>query len=213
MNVKAGETPFEIMSRIANENNIILQTNGLGNLVMTSKDDSLNSTFLIEGENIIDASFSDDSTGRFSEYICKSQDSTNNDNSGTAKDSGVERYRPKVMINEKETDSKGCEERAKREANLANAKSQSLDVTLFGWTDRENNLWDVNQLLKVKIPFFGLNTNLLISSLTFNKDLSNGTTTNMKLIRPDSFEFKPPKEVKKGDDLIEAIRSAKTSNR
>ena len=124
--------------------------------------------------------------------------------SAECEDEGVDRYRPKVIISESASDANEVKVRAQHEAGQRLAKAQTLSIEVYGWRQENGELWNVGNLTPVKIPFFGIDTDLLISTVSFNKS-RGGTTTSLGLVSPDSLNSEK-KKVKKKDDLVSRIK-------
>jgi prophage tail gpP-like protein len=207
--VRQGETPFEALDRAAKERQLILLSSTHGNLVVEKRGNKRAVTELIEGVNVLSASANFDNTQRFSEYVIKGQstgilgtpkDATQN--KGSAKDSGVTRYRPTLIISENAVDNDGAQKRAEFESTFRIAKAAKVNVVVVGWKQKDGSLWDVNQLVQIDIKSIGINGQMLIERVKFDQS-ENGRRVEMELIRPDAFEFKA--EIKKEDDILDQL--------
>ncbi len=105
------------------------------NLVFEKKGVIRSSAELIEGINILSAAVNFDNSERFSEYHVKGQASSVvgnvNDNTkgkGLAKDNGISRYRPLLVLAENSADTDGSQKRANWEASFRTAKSMQVNV-------------------------------------------------------------------------------------
>lgn len=208
VSIKTNETPFGLMDRISKQFGLIIRTRPDGDLEYFKNSKFQRSkTELHEGVNVKGASFSSNTTERFSKYIVRSQNSNSHNIEGSSLDEGVERYRPKVIMSETPVDVTGAKDRANWEASFALAKSQSVNVDLQGWRQESGELWDVGLLVRFVSPFLGFDTELLIKSVEFQKSPENGTTCSLELTSPESLDIKK-KEVKKKDDLLSRVKWA-----
>lgn len=207
--VRQGETVFEALERAAKERQLLLLSSPHGNLVIDRKGNTRASTELVEGINVLSAGISFDNTQRFSDYIVKGQstgmlgdakDATQN--KGHAKDFGVPRFRPTLIMAENAVDNDGAQKRAEFEASFRSAKAGQLNVVVQDWRQKDGSLWDVNQLIQADIRSLGVKGELLIQRVKFDQS-ENGRMTELELIRPDAFEFK--KEIKKESDPLDQL--------
>jgi len=207
--VSQGETVFEALERLAKQRELLLTSSPVGNLVIEKKGVIRASSELIEGINILAADVNFDNTERFSEYHVKSQSpgligSTNDKTKGKglAKDNGIERYRPTLLISENPGDSDGAQKRAQWESSFKAAKGMEVAVSTQGWTQKGGELWASNQTVHLDCRSIGLKQDLLIQRVRFELS-ENGKRTELELIRPDAFEFKV--EIEKENDPLDTL--------
>ena len=199
--IQPSETVFSSMERAARLRGVLLISDGLGNLIITRKGSGQTSTNLVQGENILSINTQFDHTQRFSEYIVKCQSQGFEDTSPSlttkiesrVRDDLVGRFRPKVIIAEAQADQVIAQKRAQWELNIRAAQSSPIKVSVQGWRQADGSLWDFNQLVDLKAPFFNIDSQFLISGVDYRKG-SQGTTTSLELMRPDAFELKPTVE-------------------
>ena len=201
--IKEGESVFENLVRGASSVGALLLTDALGNLLIENRALSnaydKSSTDLIQGENIISASATYDNSDRYQSYAVKGQSSGDDFYNGavitaptaSASDQGVLRYRPKVVIAEGNVDTTLAQSRANWEANIRAAKAVNVRVTVQGWLKANKTLWKVNELVRCTAPYVGIDSDMLISGVSFNKSVDQGTTTTLTLTRQDAFNPAP----------------------
>lgn len=207
--VNQGETVFEALERLAKQREMLLTSSPVGNLVFEKKGVVRSSTELIEGVNILQAAVTFDNTERFSEYHVKGQApgllGSANDNTkgkGLAKDSGITRYRPTLILSENPADNSGSQKRAQWESSFRAAKAMQVSVMTQGWTQKNGEIWATNQTVHIDCRSLGLKQDMLIQRVRFEQSES-GRRTELELIRPDAFEFKT--ELKKEDDPLDLL--------
>lgn len=163
---------------------------------------------LIQGENVLEASANYDLTDRYSDYLIKGQGPSIDGFSGkkanqieaTAKDIGMPRFRPLMIITDGNIDQAGAKKRANWEASTRAAKSMQVSVKVQGWLEKPGGkLWRPNTLCRVEIPFIGIKGTLLISSVLYSKG-ADGTFTDITLVRSDAFSPDLDEIAKKGAD-------------
>jgi prophage tail gpP-like protein len=207
--VRQGETVFEALERAAKERQLLLMSSPHGNLVVDKRGNKRATSELIEGINVLSAGVSFDNTQRFSEYIIKGQstglvgnpkDATKN--KGSAKDNGITRNRPTIIIAENAVDNDGAQKRAEWESTFRAAKASQVSVTVVGWKQEDGSIWAANQLVQIDIRSIGIKSQMLIQRVKFDQS-SNGRRTELELVRKDAFEFK--KEIEKKDDILDQL--------
>lgn len=207
--VNQGETVFEALERLAKQRDLLLTSSPVGNLVFEKKGVIRSSTELIEGRNVKDMAVSFDNTERFSEYHCKAQTvgllgtpETATKSKGLATDKGITRHRPTLLLSENPADMSGAQKRAEWEASIRAAKACQVNVVVVDWTQKNGELWATNQITHVDCPSIGIKQDMLIQRVKFEQS-ENGRITELELIRPDAFEFRP--ELKKENDPLDLL--------
>lgn len=150
---------------------------------------------LVQGQNVEEASANYDYTDRFSTYIVKGQSRGTDELFGknaaqveaSATDPGVGRTRPKVIIADGNLDLSTAKTRARWEANLAARNAVDAQVKVKGWLRPDKSLWAPNEIVRCEIPFIGINAEMLISGVTYEKSQS-GTFTTLALTRQDAYK-------------------------
>lgn len=208
--VKQGEKVFEALSRMAKQRELILLTSTHGNLIL----DKIGSTRrsgseLVEGINVKITGATFDNSERFSEYIVKGQqpglvakgDETIASKS-IAKDLGITRYRPIIIISEQSSDNNSAQQRANFESSFRAAKATKISCSVVGWKKEDGKLWQVNELVHIDARSIGVNDFFMISSVKYNLQ-SDGRSADMELVRKDSFKFESVKE--KSTDPLDSL--------
>ena len=211
--VKPGETVFEALDRAARLQGFFFVSTREGNIRLTKAARARALTSLEQDVNILSASAVYDDSQRHDQYIVKGQtiglpDFFGADVSqpeGSARDAGVLRHRPFIMIAEGNVDSAQAKTRAEWEASNRLAKALKIDVVVQGWTQSEGTIWGINQLIPMKSKFLGLNRDLLISSVSHTDGTIEGKTTTLTLTDPQAFNTNPTvnKDVK--DDIFASL--------
>jgi len=192
-----GMPVFEAIENLARLRGLLLTDNGSGNLVITQASTTRISTPLELGVNIKSGSGRFDVRDRFSDYIIKGQQKGGDEISpefaahvsATVKDTNVKRYRPLILQAEDQTDIATAQKRARWESNVRFGLSQVFGYTVQGF-EHANGLWQPNTLVHVKDKYLGLDTDLLITSVT-NLLSNSGTETYLTLGHPRAFIPEP----------------------
>ncbi len=148
---------------------------------------------LVEGQNIKEWSLSLEDSDRHQEYTVKGQNrhGTGADNLRIKEqemDSGVRRYRNRLIVNETDTDRTRARKRARHEKNRAAGKGKKSGITVVGWRDSGGALWTPNTIVFVHGPrLLHLNQDMLIERLTFEQDDQSGTKTRIEIVDPRAY--------------------------
>jgi prophage tail gpP-like protein len=197
--LEPGETAFELLERLSRQRGVLLTTNALGQLVLTtSSAERLNSRLQL-GQNIRAAQGRFSIRERFSQIIVKgdggSQSQTDISETGgqsvTQTDPDVPRYRPHILLTEELFTIEGAERRGKWQIADNLAKSAYTQITVSGWRygDPENgSLWPLNRRIQVTDPIQNIEAELLIVSRTFTED-ETGRQTVLGLSPPQAMQI------------------------
>lgn len=201
--VEPGETGFESLERAARFARCLLTCDPAGRLVITRAGSDVLPVHLRQGELILEAEGSYDHRDRFSEYRIMGDATSGGDfdaldgeavtqNLGQARDPGVRRYRPLVLIGEDNLDNHKAGLRADWEMRRRRARAQTVEVTVQGWNLPDSTrLWPINHQVPVTCPWLGLsNQLLLITAVTFTQN-DQGTRSRLSLMPREGFEVDP----------------------
>ena len=197
--VKPGETVFEALDRAARMQGYMWVSTRHGNIRLTRAARARAYSEIHQDANMLSGSISVDTTQRHDAYTVIGQtfgsDEFNSaaaaSPTGSASDNGVFRHRPLTIIAEGPVNSDQAASRAQWEAANRIAKGQEVRVTVQGWQQEDKSLWGINQVVRLKSRFLGLNTDLLTTSVEHIKGNDTGTITNITLVRADSFSPQP----------------------
>lgn len=144
-----------------------------------------------EGKTILAASAAHDVTGRFSDYLIKGQASGDDEASGKtvagpkgeARDPGIKRHRPLLVIAEEQATLANLEKRAKWEASTRAGRAQPVTVTAPGWRGPDGKLRDRNTIISLIAPSMFASGKMLVQSVKYSLD-EGGTTSQLVLVPP-----------------------------
>ena len=170
----------------ARSKNIIINSNTKGELVFAKISTEKIEEKLINGQNILSASFKDSFKDRFSKYTTLGQ-SIKGSSKGVAKDEKIKRFRPMAFSPETTSDGVTAKKRAQWEAIIRAGRSSELSIKLQGWRRKNGNLWEVNRLVDVEDSWLEIKETFLITQINFTLDDSSGTLTVLTLKRQDAF--------------------------
>lgn len=201
---KVGQSAFEFIESYARKRQVLVTTDGSGNIILLRGGGTPSGIKLVnlKGDrqgtnNILSSSFTSDDSARFSQYTIQSQGNPlfglSDDapkgitqSSAKATDSQVRSSR-RLEFEAQEAMSAGDNSnRVKWEANLRRAQSLKYSVKVQGHTLNKKT-WRFNQLVDVVDEFCDLSATLLISDVTYNYSLSEGSTCQLDLTYPDAY--------------------------
>jgi prophage tail gpP-like protein len=116
---------------------------------------------------------------------------------GTARDPGITRYRPKVIVAEAQADDNNAEKRADWELRRRIARAVKATVTVNGWRQDDGALWATNLMVYVDVPWLGLDREMLIGEVAFSIE-DGGEITALSLTLPDAFLPEKVRKAKRG---------------
>jgi len=100
-------------------------------------------------------------------------------------DENVGRYRPAIILTEREADDPALKRRASWQRARRQAESVSATGTLHGWRDAGGLLWEPGRLVAAYAPDDRLDQDLAVSDVTFTQN-GDGTTATVTLVDPKS---------------------------
>ncbi|MCP4352285.1 MAG: hypothetical protein GY795_43055 [Desulfobacterales bacterium] len=210
--LRPGEKVFEAIERMCRLRAVLVVSDGNGNLVVTRACEDQSHDGLIEGKNILWGSAKDSWSGRYSEYVVKSQTRGSDQNYGEetacisakAIDKGIGRYRPLMIIAESQADHVAAEKRAKWEAVVRAGRASSSKIKVKGFVQSNGEVWRPNSMVRVKAPeLLDIEEELLITEVKFSLGNSGGAITTLTLARKDAFQLLPEIPKTKANGLPE----------
>jgi len=197
--IQPGETAWQAIERACRSRGVLVVSDNVGGIVLTKPKNARAGAALVYGQNVKAFKAKFDDSDRFKTYIVRGQ-TAGTDNlfgdaaasvSASAGDSGVERYRPMIILAEGNMVTSQAKDRARYEATVRAARAGRITVTVVGWRRSEaGKLWAFNELVDVDIPPLKMKGDMLISGVRFSLDES-GTITELDLVRPDGFTIEP----------------------
>lgn len=192
-----GQTGADVLRRLSRITGILIHAGSEGQIVLSRAGLTEVSTVLEAGTNLKSWSWRQNNQQRFSSIkvlaqtgkVSKSSFQVGAQSSGLANDPGVTRYRPLILRHEGKANSASASQRAAWEVARRRAESEVLSVTVAGWRQDSGQLWDINQLVSVKIPQpgFEIDRKLLIKSVQLIQNESEGQITKMELLAKEAY--------------------------
>ncbi|MBI1407291.1 MAG: hypothetical protein GC145_14345 [Caulobacter sp.] len=190
--LQQGEKVFDAINRMARQRGVTAVTTIDGDLEFIQPGKTAAGYSLIEGENFEVATFTDNRTQRFSEYLLKGYSADGKTRpKATAKDEGVRRHRPLLIVHDDDSTPGNLSDRAKYEATRRAGEGKELVVTVSSWRARNGQLYAPDRLVPVKAPSIGVEGELLIKSVTYLRDAVSGTRAELMLSPKEAFSLMP----------------------
>ncbi len=196
--VEPGETAFECIERAARLKAVLLISDGEGNLVITRAGKTRTETALAEGVNILSARGGFSWKERFSTYTVKGHDRLDQDAEATAQhvapsatvtDDNITRYRPRIVLADDHGNKTRFRDRAEWERNVRMGRGLRGSITVQGWRDAADALWQPNTLVTVTSPLLYLKeAEMLIVGCLYTLD-DGGTRTALSIARREAFDL------------------------
>lgn len=147
---------------------------------------------LIHGHNIRNfrGSLTDDR--QFSETVVKGQrregtEDTDLQIEEKALNARVKRYRPKLIVQETDSNPKRARDRAEHESNRAAGFSIAATIVTQGWRDDGGVVWRPNNLVFVSSPPLKIMGDMLIEAVTWKQD-EGGSDSEIHVVNAKAYE-------------------------
>ncbi len=201
-----GENAFGYIEKLAQRLQVLLTSNGEGNVVIsrsatTSSGLKLQNVLDAVDNNIKNGSVSYDNTGRFNFYQSTSQKnpvalqlagftdpSIIVDQKGNSTDPEIPAGRQLVLTPDTSNSDTTNTNRALWEANVRKARGRLYTVTVAGFS-LEGILWTANQRVEVQDVFAGISGEMLCNTVINKLDEESGETTEITLVDINSYQL------------------------
>jgi prophage tail gpP-like protein len=193
--LQQGETVFAAIERMLKMRGLLAVSGVDGNVRIVSPDaGKAQAVKLREGRELLNFSASHDVSDRFSDYLVKGQ-AAGDDNAngkavahikGDARDPGVTRHRPLLIVAEEQGDIATLRKRAAWEATVRAAKAQTVSVEINGWRRPDGKLWAGLDRVDLDAPSALIGGVLLVADVRFELD-DRGRRTTLSLARPEAY--------------------------
>jgi len=104
----------------------------------------------------------------------------------TVRDTGITRYRPKVIIAEQQADDGNARKRADWEMRRRFARAHECTIEVVGWRQRDGTLWQPNMMVDIEMPWLSLERDMMISAVDYNYS-EDGETCTFTCTLQDAF--------------------------
>lgn len=209
MNIQLGETPFEVIERLARWGAMLVYDDPTGNLMLARVGQDSMGSDVREGENIEAAQVTITMDERFTEYHAyrlATDDLTdlgpNRGNeisvrrdpslSGLKRIDGKPRVRKRAIISEQiQNDRDFADVRTQWELARRLGRARAILTTVAGWRDAKGRLWEPNTRVLLHIPSCKIdNLTAVISEVSYMRT-ERGTQARLTLMPPEAFTPEP----------------------
>lgn len=189
--INQGETVFEVFDRMMRMNHVLMTDTGAGDIVIIKPGSTGKcTTQLVLGGNVLSADAPLDFKNVYSEYVCKGQRATTDDESADKSSSsasisntsifGASRVRGLVIIQSGQSDEGNCQDRVNYEQSHRYGKALETVYTVAGWRQQDGSLWLPNKMVHVRDDLVGFDAEMLIIEVTYLLD-KEGMKTSIKV--------------------------------
>ena len=203
-----GQSPWEFLDYLARVRAVRLISDAQGRLIITRAGTRLAAAALRLGDTIERASATFSCRERFSEYIVvgKSDDIDAEDEQqishvlARAKDSGVRRYRPVLIIADDDGQQQDCQAHADWQRNTHFGRNRGIVYTVRGWREKPGGaVWQPNTRVRVVDGYMGIDNERVITEVRLRID-DNGKYTELQVMPREAIERVPLPEPKDEGD-------------
>ncbi|MGP9664048.1 phage baseplate assembly protein [Halomonas sp. AOP22-C1-8] len=208
LEVEPGQTYGEALIQIASYRALLLVADEQGRLVITRPPRATLKTELALGENIRVARGRFSDRDRFGEVIVQGQGAADDTwygapasgASGRAKDDGIKRHRPTLVLCDTSTDSLSCSQRAEWEVRRRWGQSRGITYTVAGWRHQEG-LWRPGDLVPIRDQWmFDEPVEWLITEVQLLLD-ERGERTEIRVAPRSSYDIEAESQPERESDI------------
>lgn len=199
-----GESVFRCIEKLCRQQGMTLHGTAEGRIKITKAGSERHSGGLIEGQNILTGTADHNGSNRHSKYTVRGQRPFDHgiDNleiESVIKDSGVDRHRPVIIVQDEDTTKKRAKDRAKNRRDRAAGDALKATIDTQGFRDDSGGIWTPGKLVWTQSPFLDIAQDMLIESVTYRQD-SKGSIATLQLTDPRSYGGKGGKGNKSGSE-------------
>ena len=211
-----GESAFAFINKYAEARQVLLSNDGDGNIVITRLENPLRNGEILNiinnpvTNNVKSAKVVYDMSQRFHEYsvisatnfaaACANLLGGTDDSCAVSEvpklvnqqgtpdiDNTIRPSRKYILVPSKAMDVDIATKRAKWERALRIARTRKYHVTVQGFLSNSGLIWQTGQLVKVRDQFASINADLIISEISYNFSVNDGSTTTLTLVQQDVY--------------------------
>lgn len=202
--VNPGESCFRLVEKMARQQGMTICGEADGNAKITKAGSKRHAGGLIEGRNILTGTADHNGSNRHSEYTVRGQRPfghgvDNLEIEAIARDKGVDRHRPIIIIQDEDTTKERTKKRAKNRKDRAAGHALKATIDTQGFRDESGKLWEPGYLVWVESPFLDIAQDMLIESVSYMQS-EQGSIATIGLTDPRSYGGKGGKGNKSGSE-------------
>ena len=192
--INIGDSAWTVLQRLARMRGVILSDSRDGRLEITSARNAIRLPGVMRPGVVLSGAVRVGQQNRFSQYTVKAQQSGSDDTFGTpaaqpfgeVTDDTVGRYRPIVVVAERQANHSECKSRAQWERSTRSARGIVLTYVVQGHRANNDDLWDINRIIAVDDERLHVKGDFLIEAVEYRIG-SSGETTSLSLVRPEAY--------------------------
>lgn len=195
-----GETGAEIIQKFARNAGLLAYEDSRGYLILANVGTRKAAGGVVYGQNVERWSARNSMAERYSDIVVSAwstnvevADVTGADFYSHAPDPNVPRNRKLFVVAESVAADimAFAKQHAQWEAARRAGRSKLIRAIVSGWRDDDGKLWEPNTLVHVQGPGGREAADLVISEVTFRRDLQTGTTAELTMMPPAAFMPEP----------------------
>ncbi len=200
-----GVGAMEFLERLARKRAVMLGSDERGDVVILDPSGQNIEAWVHQRKDSLDNNvrayaMSYDATGLFNRYLSQSQGNPNAmnlsglfsveamvDQSGEVRDVSVREGRQRVLVSESAFSDPQNAQRARWERNVRRARGRRFTATVAGYQNQAGQRWRTNTLPWVISEAAGINTRMLVSTVTAGYGLGDGEQTQLTFVEADAY--------------------------
>jgi prophage tail gpP-like protein len=198
--LREGETAFDAIDRVCKIRALLPRSTPKGLQLFST--DVPGSVLPLDVASATAREYEDDSTKRYSEYLVRATGVGSAEeafSAAVAKDTGVEIFRPLVVVGDAPARTKQAKQRAIWEANVRSGRGEKLSYRFLNPLNKTGKTYSPGQFYRVSDDLFGVDEIMIVQHATLSVD-ENSIDTQIELVRPGAysrFEYDAKRLVKK----------------
>ena len=190
--INDSDSIFDTLKSHATQRGLLLYTLGDGVLHIGNPVGQITNHQLIEGDNIKAASIERDTSKLYRNYIVKAQGKGGKSTTATATDNNARAGRNLIIHAERnEESSLDLNARAEWEKQSRRAAATRATIKVKGWEAEPGTLWNIGQQIYLDAPRLKITAIQLATAITYSLDEAGGSTTEITLVDPNTYQAKP----------------------
>lgn len=202
--VTQGESTFRLVEKLARQQGFTITGTPAGNAKITKAGSQRHAGGLIEGVNILTGTADHNGSNRHSKYTVRGQRPFDHgadalEIQAIARDKGVDRHRPIIIVQDEDTTKDRAKTRAKNRRDRAAGDALKATIDTQGFRDDAGTVWTPGHLVWTESPFLDIAQDMLIEHVTYQQS-EQGSIATLGLTDPRSYGGKGGKGNKSGDE-------------
>jgi prophage tail gpP-like protein len=197
------EGAFEFIARNLRRFGLWMWASADGNIIVSSPDYEQEPSYIIQRRpgdkqvSVLDASFTWDRTSIPSQVTVRGRASSKEFEKTSVRGFVVDPkarnkdfVEPLYMVHDQAETKSSCFDFAEQELSRYRENERIYECEMLGHRDKRNgNIFQVGTIATVDDQYLGISEPMFVASRTFNKNLSGGTTTSLKLVTLGAIKF------------------------